>query len=319
MKIIRYNNSYNYIKKGSNTLNYIALGFFDGIHLGHQAILKLCVKEAKKVNAVSTAILFEPHPDKVVHCLKKYYLLTPLEERIKRIEQLNIQQVIIIDFNKKFLKITAENFIVNILIKKFNMGAVFTGYNYHFGFKKKGDAELIKKLGNEYNFKQFIMEKKTINGNKKISSTIIKKMLKDGDIVNANKLLGYNYNISGKVIHGDKRGGSILSFPTANLDIHKEKLLPKNGVYIAYAKLKNKKYRALVNIGFRPTILQKEKNINVEVYIFNFHDEIYNEILCINLLKRLRDEKRFNTLNDLIIQIKNDKIMTEIFFENIEL
>ncbi|MDD2351998.1 MAG: riboflavin biosynthesis protein RibF [Candidatus Caldatribacteriota bacterium] len=317
MKIINYsdNNNYKIIEKGK--LNYIALGFFDGIHLGHQTILKLCVDEAQKVNAVSTAILFEPHPDKVIHGLKKYYLLTPLEERIKKIENLNVQQIIVINFNNKFQKITAENFIVNILLKKFNMGAVFVGYNYHFGFKKRGNTELIKKYGYDYNYKTYIINKKTINGFYNISSTIIKKLLKEGDIESANKLLGYHYEIIGKVVHGDKRGSTALSFPTANLEINDEKLLPKNGVYVAFATFGDKKYRSLVNIGFRPTIKQKNKNISVEVFIFDFCDEIYNDILSINLLKRIRSEKCLASLNDLASQIEKDKIKAELYFKNI--
>jgi len=317
MKTIKNNHTYKKIKYGidnDDLKNYIALGFFDGIHLGHQALLKWCIKEAKLANATSTAILFDEHPEKVIKNYNNFHLLTTLKERIRRIRELGLQQIIIINFNDQFQKITAENFIIEILLKKFNMNAVFVGYNYSFGFQKKGDIKLIKELSNYYHFKSFIMKPETINEKQKISTTIIKENLIKGNIEKANKLLGYPYELNGEVVHGDKRGSTVLSFPTANLHLAKEKLIPKNGVYIAFVYSGGKKYNGLVNIGFKPTFRKKKDDTSVEIYIFNFCNDIYNKKISISLLKRIRDEKRFTDAGDLATQIKKDKIIAEKYF-----
>ena len=317
MKIVksRYNHKkvYQNINE-KNLFTYIALGFFDGVHLGHQALLKLCVEKAEEAHALSTVILFDPHPEKVIHRLNYFPLLTPLKERIKQIKKVGIQQIIIINFTYEFQKINAENFITQILIKKFNMGAVFVGYNYHFGFQKKGDTVLIERLSLHYNFKSYIMDPTLLNGKKKISSTIIKEQFKKGNIEKANQMLGYHYQLTGKVIHGDKRGNAILSYPTANLAVPREKLLPKNGVYIAFVSFEGKRYRGLANIGYKPTFGQKQKEISVEIYIFDFSNDIYNKRISISLLKKIRDEKIFANAGDLVLQIKKDKIFADIFF-----
>lgn len=305
--------------KGEKVLRYIALGFFDGVHLGHQALLKLCVEEAIKDHAISTVILFEPHPEKVIHEIKDFYLLTPIQERIKRIKQAGIQEIIVIDFNKPFQKITAENFMTNVLIEQLNMGAVFVGYNYHFGYQKKGDAHLIKKLSQVHHFKSHILEPVRLNKGQKISSTIIKDYIRSGDIEKANRLLGYYYQLSGKVIHGEKRGKSVLSFPTANIDVHKDKLLPKNGVYVALSVFRGKKYQGLVNIGTKPTFGEKRGKPSIEMYIFDFHNSIYNVPITILLLKKVREEIGFNHFIELKEQIRKDKWVAQKFFKNINL
>ena len=317
MKTIKDNHTYKKIKysiDNDNLKNYIALGFFDGIHLGHQALLNWCVKEAKLANATSTAILFDEHPEKVIKNYNNFHLLTTLKERIRRIRELGLQQIIIINFNDEFQKITPENFIVEILLKKLNMSAVFVGYNYNFGFQKKGDIKLIKKLSDYYNFKSYVLKPETLEEKQKISTTIIKENLIEGNIEKANKLLGYPYELNGKVIHGDNRGSTVLSFPTANLALAKEKLLPKNGVYIAFAYSGGKKYNGLVNIGFRPTFKKQKDDTSVEIYIFDFCDDIYNKKISISLLKRIRDEKRFTDARDLATQITKDKIIAEKYF-----
>lgn len=318
MRIIRSGNHPKNVYQnmnGANPLTYIALGFFDGVHLGHQALLRLCVEEAKADHAVSTVILFDPHPEKVIHKLNHFYLLTPLKERIQRIRRLGIQQIIIIDFTDEFQKISAENFIIQMLLNQFNMGAVFVGYNYHFGFQKKGDTNLLKKLSLHYPFQSYIMDPKRLNGKQRISSTIIKEQLKKGNIEKANQLLGYYYQLTGKVIHGEHRGKAILSFPTANLAITQEKLLPENGVYIALAHFKGKRYQGLVNIGHKPTFGYNQNRASIEVYIFGFNEDIYNKKISISLLKKIRDEKKFKDSGDLALQIKKDKNIADIFFQ----
>jgi riboflavin kinase / FMN adenylyltransferase len=305
--------------EGQNMLTYIALGFFDGVHLGHQTLLNYCIEKAKEDHALSTVILFNPHPAKVVHRLEHFFLLTTLSERIKKIRQIGIQKVITIHFTDDFQKISAENFVKKILLEKFNMGAVFVGFNYHFGYQKKGDINLLDKLANLNNFKLYTIGPKKLNGNRKISSTIIKEQLKEGNIEKANKLLGYFYQLKGKVIYGDKRGNKILSSPTANLDIPKEKLLPKNGVYIAFTCYDGKQYQSLINVGTKPTFAPKQSWISVEIYIFNFNDNLYGKEISVSLLRRIRDEKIFPDSKELAQQIKKDKLIANDLFRQLDL
>lgn len=309
------------IQNKENLLSYISLGFFDGVHLGHQTLLKYCVEKAKNEQALSTALLLDPHPEKIVNNSKGLALLTTLPERINRIKYLGVQQVIVVNFNYEFQKISAEDFIKKILLDKFHMGAVFVGYNYRFGYQKKGDINLIKKASQLYNFKCHVLEPVKIDDEQIISSTIIKEQLKKGDMVKANQLLGYFYQINGQVIHGDKRGKKILSFPTANISVPGEKLLPQNGVYIALIKTKkNRVYKGLVNIGIRPTFEYKNgsrvsSNTSVEVNIFDFDSDVYNKNISISLLKKIRDEKKFSDVEKLTEQIKKDKEVAESFFK----
>ncbi len=317
MKILKKRNcqniSKNIVKEKSAT--YISLGFFDGVHLGHQALLNSCLDKAKESHAISTVILFDPHPEKVIRQLKYFPLLTPLPEKIQKIKQVGIQQIIVIDFTDEFQKISPEDFIIEILLKKFNMRAVFVGYNYHFGYQKKGNTNLIKELSCIYQFQSHIISPIKLNGGQKISSTIIKEYILKGEIEKANQLLGYSYQLTGKVIHGEKRGKSVLSLPTANIDIEKEKLLPKRGVYIALANIEGKKYRGLVNVGIKPTFLESQQNTSVEIYMFDFDDNIYGKKMSILLLKRIRDEKKFNNIGDLTRQIEKDKIIANDYFQ----
>ncbi len=320
MEYISYN-----LLKDSNLFNsrktpyYIALGYFDGVHLGHQAILKLCVEKAKEDNVTSSVILLEPHPEIILNKAGNFSLLTTLEERVRHIKKLGIEKVYVLNFSEKVKKISAENFIKEILLNKLHMGAVFVGYDYHFGYQKKGDPDLIKSLADKYNFKFFILEPIKTDDGSIISSTIIKKLLEEGEIERANQLLGYCYNISGEVIHGYKRGKNILSFPTANIKIIPEKLLPKNGVYIALIKVEGKKQQGLVNIGLRPTFqdgkVHMKTDLSVEAHIFNYGIDIYSKNITIFLLKRIRDEIKFNDTESLTQQIRKDGLTADIFFK----
>ncbi|MDD3538565.1 MAG: bifunctional riboflavin kinase/FAD synthetase [Atribacterota bacterium] len=321
MKTLQY--KYYYKKNSQNKEklpSYIALGFFDGVHLGHQALLKYCVALAKTEQALSTALLLDPHPQTIVNHSNNLAFLTTLPERVSRIKYLGVQQIIVINFTYEFQKISAEDFIKKILLDQFHMGAVFVGYNYHFGYQKKGDINIIKRASQRYNFKCYVLEPVKINGEQIISSTAIKEQLKKGDIVKANQLLGYFYQINGKVIHGDKRGKKILSFPTANIKVPAEKMLPQNGVYIALITIKKQTYKGLVNIGVKPTFEHKigrgiSSDTSVEVNIFDFEGDIYNRNISISLLKKIRDEKRFTDVENLSEQIKKDKKIAESFFK----
>lgn len=308
------------IEKYEKNSSYIALGFFDGVHLGHQLLLKKCVEEAKKANAVSTVVLLEPHPVKLINNINNFSLLTTLTERIKLIRNIGIEQVIVLKFNEELKKISAEDFILEILLKKFNMGAVFVGYNYHFGYQKKGDSKLLELLSEKYNFRNYILEPVKTNEGITISSTAIKSFLRKGQIAEANRLLGYSYQISGVVIHGDQRGRGVLSFPTVNLNISKDKLIPQNGVYIAFITAKGRNYQGLVNIGIRPTFHEiADSEVSkplLEAHIFNFDQDIYQKKVIVSLLKKIRDEKKYHSSEELAQQIAQDKLTAEVFFRD---
>ncbi|MBN2395671.1 MAG: bifunctional riboflavin kinase/FAD synthetase [Candidatus Atribacteria bacterium] len=306
-----------YHKTDKDMKTFVALGFFDGVHLGHQLLIHDCIKKADQDQAISTVILLEPHPEKVVRPLKDFLLLTTLEERIQRIKQLGIGQIVIIHFEKRFQRINAEYFVTDILLKQFNMGAVFVGNNYHFGYQKRGDAKLLEKLGQLHHFKTYVLDLKRMNGNQEISSTVIKEELRRGNIEKANKLLGYHYQISGEVIHGDHRGNRVLSLPTANILFSKDKLIPKNGVYLAFAEIEEKRYRGLLSIGYNPTFMEKDCSLSVEMNLFDFKGDLYGKKMSISLIQRIRDEIKFPNSESLILQIKKDKVIARKLFEQV--
>lgn len=303
-----------------NKLSYIALGFFDGVHLGHQSILSLCVDMAKKDNAVSSVILLDPHPKIIANKIDNLYFLTTLEEKVRHIKDLGINKVYVLNFSEKLKKVSGEDFIKKVLLNKFHMGAVFVGYNYHFGYQKKGDINLIKLLAKNYNFKHFILEPVKTDDGTIISSTLIRKLIREGDLEKANRMLGYPYYIGGEVVHGHKRGKNILSFPTANIKFPSEKLLPKNGVYVALVEIDGIKYQGLVNIGFRPTfqneMISIREEISVEAHIFNYEIDIYKKKIRAFLLKRIRDEQKFVDTTSLTQQIRKDELVAHVFFKN---
>ncbi len=319
MEYVSYNNLVrDDLSNNDNLSTYIALGFFDGVHLGHQALFKLCTDKAKSSNSISAAVLLDPHPETIVNNIDNFSLLTTLEEKIKQIKSCGIERIYVLNFSEELKRINGEDFVKEILLEKFHMSAVFVGYNYHFGYQKKGDINLIKLLSEKYNFKYYILEPIRTDDGQIISSTFIKELLKKGDIEKANQLLGYSYQISGRVIHGDKRGGEILSFNTANVEVTGKKLLPQNGVYIALVEIEGNKLPALANIGVKPTFQDKLSNksntISLEAHIFNFKKDIYYQNVTVSLLKRLRDEKRFTDARKLAQQIRKDKLSADIFF-----
>ena len=242
-----------------------------------------------------------------------------MRERKERIKRLGVQQIITIDFTGDFQKISAEDFVKGLLLKRFSMGAVFVGYNYRFGYQKKGDIALLQELARKYKFQLYTIGPKKLDGSVKISSTIIKEKLKEGNIEEANQLLGYFYQLRGKVIHGEGRGNKILSFPTANLDMPKEKLVPRNGVYVAFACFDGRKYQSLVNIGIRPTFEKVQQKVFVEVHLFNFDARIYGNQLSVSLISRIRDENRFSDYEELSQQIKKDKWLAAKLFKQYEI
>ena len=299
MEIIRY--SKNIILP--NKKRYIALGVFDGVHLGHQKLIKLTVDKAKKNDGISIVVTFDPHPDIIINPESNVFLLTTLEERINLIEDSDVDVFLIIKFNKTMSKMSPEDFISKILVDSLQVKELFVGFNYKFGFQGRGNIDILREYSKFYKFKTNILKPMIVN-NTIISSTKIKDYIELGEIEKAIKLLGHDITISGRVISGKGRGRELLNFATANIETPSDKILPVNGVYLVEIEIDNKKYYGLMNIGVKPTFKETERT--TEVHIINFNKKIYNKKVVVNILQKIREEKYFKHPSLLKKQIEDD-------------
>lgn len=285
----------------------VTLGNFDGVHLGHQTIFEKVREEAQKINGEAVVITFEPHPLKVLFPQTCPPLLTPLKKKMMLIEKSGIETVLCIEFNLAFSRISPFDFVKNVLVQKLNVIKIIVGYNYHFGRKQKGDVEILKKVSHLFHIEVEVMEPLKI-GSDTVSSSRIRELIKEGKIEEASKFLGRDYPVIGKVVQGAKRGQT-LGFPTANLEISEE-LYPKKGVYAVEVVWNQRCLHGLANVGMNPTFLPAQAReggpLSLEVYILNFHHDLYGEEIQINFKKRIRDEIRFSSPSQLIEQIKKD-------------
>ena len=302
------------IEKSKNTV--VTIGTFDGVHRGHRKILDELIRISKEENSRNFVITFEPHPRTVVSQNFDIRLLTTLEEKKEIFRLYGIENLMVINFTKEFSKLTSEEFIRKFICNKIGARHVVIGYDHKFGRNRDGNESTLRNLGEKLGFDVTQVPPITENG-VIISSTLIRNLLMDGKIEEANNYLGRNYSLSGKVVHGAGRGIS-LGFPTANLQPDsKQKLIPANGVYAVSVKLENKVYFGVMNIGFRPTFNQTPHAIT-EVHILDFNKNIYSENIEVQFVKRLRDEKKFGSKEQLVQQIENDiKRTKEIFKEKV--
>jgi len=309
MEIIRYSKNIILPKKD----RYVALGVFDGVHLGHQKLIKLTVDKAKKNDGISIVVTFDPHPDIIINPENNVFLLTTLEERISLIKDTDVDVFLIIKFNKMMSKMSPEGFISKILVDSLQVKEIFVGFNYKFGFRGKGNPDILREYGKIYKFKTHILEPIIVN-NTIISSTRIKDYIKSGEIGKAKKLLGHDITISGRVISGKGRGRKLLNFATANIETPSDKILPVNGVYLVEIKIDNEKYYGLMNIGVKPTFKETERTI--EIHIINFNKKIYNKKVVVNILQKIREEKYFSNTDLLKKQIENDILIAHKMISN---
>lgn len=280
-----------------------AIGNFDGVHLGHQLILKKLKKEATLYKLPSVLLSFFPHPLKVLFPKKDIKLICTWEQKHREIQKHSIDYLIEIPFDENFAKISAEEFVVEILLKKLNLKKVIVGRNFNFGYKKSGNTNLLKKLGKKYGFSISIIKPLNYKGNN-ISSTNIRNLLFKGKIEQANEMLGRFYSIKGKVIEGMGRGKNI-GIPTINLKYYNDLLL-NEGIYSGYTIIgKNKKkHISAISIGKNPTFDGKE--ISIEVNLIDFDKDIYGEEVEIYFFSKLREQKKFKNVEELVINIKKD-------------
>jgi len=292
---------------------YIALGVFDGVHLGHQKLIKQTVNKAKKNDGISIVVTFDPHPDKIINPESNVFLLTTLEERIRLIKESDVDIFLIIKFNNKMSKMLPEDFISKILVDSLQVKELFVGFNYKFGFQGKGNTDVLRGYSKFYKFKTNILKPIT-EDHTIISSTIIKKYIRSGEIEKAKKLLGHDITISGKIVSGKDRGRKLLSFATANIETPPDKLILVNGVYLVEINIDNRKYHGLMNIGVKPTFRETERTI--EVHIINFNKKIYNKKVVVNILQKIREEKYFKHPDLLKKQIEDDILVAHKMINN---
>jgi riboflavin kinase/FMN adenylyltransferase len=289
----------------------VTIGNFDGIHLGHQDIFQKLIKEAEKEHRKTIIITFDPHPQKVLHPEKRpFFLLTPLDEKLKLIEQFGIDAVVLITFSMEFAKTTAEEFVRNILWDKLHIKKLYVGYDYVFGRGKGGNAESLKTYGKELGFE--VEEIGAVKNSELIvSSTKIRLSILNGDVSLAAKLLGRPYNVYGNVVQGYRRGTDI-GYPTANIE--SEKVIPDCGVYAIMATIEGQKYQGVLNIGFNPTF--DNDQLSTEVYLLDFQNNIYGKNIEIFFIDRLRDEMKFENSGKLAEQIKKDVEQAQKILQN---
>ena len=291
------------LPKFKNTV--ITIGTFDGVHKGHQKILKRITDIAQSINGESILITFYPHPRFVLQPGNKdLKLLNTLDEKISLLENFGLDNLVVTPFSKGFSQMPALTYIKDFLVENFQPNTIVIGYDHHFGFNRSGDIDLLKEYQKVFQFQVEQISKETIE-DIAISSTKIRKALLAGDIETSTHLLGHPYQLSGYVIKGEQIGRT-LGFPTANIQLTVNyKLIPKTGVYAVMIHIQGENYKGMLNIGFRPTVEGNSKTI--EVNIFDFNKNIYGEEISITLVKRLRDEKKFKNLETLKKQITSDK------------
>ena len=297
---------YNNINEFSSTDNTIlTIGTFDGVHLGHQKVLERLTKTAIENNLKSTVLTFFPHPRTILNPDKPLKLINSVKERTELLNRSKVDNLIIHPFDKNFSELDPEKYVVEILVKKLKAKIILIGYDHKFGKNRTADITDLKIYGKKYGFKVIEIKAKEIS-NIAISSTKIRKAISEGNISTVKKYLGYDFSLSGKIVHG-KSIGRTLGFPTANIEVKEEyKLLPKNGVYLIQSVINHNKYFGMMNIGIKPTI--KESSKTIEVNFFDFDGDLYHKNIEVNIKKFIRDEIKFDSLELLKSQILKDKI-----------
>lgn len=279
----------------------LALGNFDGIHLGHREIFKKAIERAADINGLSVAFTFDPHPVKVLAPEKYLPLITPLEKKIKLMEEMGLSAVVCAEFNLDFANLHPRRFVKDILVDRIGAKEVVVGFNYSFGKGREGGIELLRQMGEDYGFKTHVVESVKVEG-VSVSSSKVREAIWAGKVRLASLFLGRPYGMEGMVVPGRKRGKT-LGFPTANIET-KGELFPKSGVYAAAVVLKGKKYNSVANVGRHPTF--PGDPFTVEAHIFDFDSEIYGEQVELLFIDRIRDETAFPSPDALVEQIRRD-------------
>jgi riboflavin kinase/FMN adenylyltransferase len=299
LKIIQSITAFN-----SSEKTIVTIGTFDGIHVGHQKILKNLIRTANNEGKKSVLLTFFPHPRMVLQKENKILLLNTIKEKSGLLEKMGLDYLIIHPFSREFSRLTALDFVRDILVNKLNTSRLIIGYDHHFGKNREGNIHQLKEYSLLYDFKVEEIPAQDID-DVSVSSTKIRTALKDGNLKTANNYLGYHYMLNGTVVSGKKLGGTI-GFPTANIEIKEPyKLIPKTGVYIIRTYINTILYTGMMNIGFNPTVLGKHQTI--EAHLFDFNEDLYGKEITIEFIYFLREEHKFESVEELVIQLNIDK------------
>lgn len=283
----------------------LTVGTFDGVHLGHRKIINEMIYQSVENNCRNLLITFDPHPQIVLAKNNSIKILTTLEQKLEYLNNLSVQNVLVINFTKQFSQIDFKTFVEEYFVNRIGVHTVVVGSDHHFGKNREGNPDTLRELGKIFDFNVIKVDPLIFDGFK-ISSTRIRKALIEGKIEFANKMLGKKYEIRGKVVKGNQRGATI-GFPTANIEMgNKDILIPPRGVYFVEVDVAEKNYFGMMNVGFRPTFNNTSELI-IEVHIFYFNDNIYDKPITVRFIDRLRDEKKFNSIDELKQQLQIDK------------
>tara|TARA_B110000003_G_scaffold2694_1_gene2866 strand:+ start:5611 stop:6546 length:936 start_codon:yes stop_codon:yes gene_type:complete len=308
LKIIQSITGFNSFEK-----TIVTIGTFDGIHIGHQKILNNLIRTAKKERKKSVLLTFFPHPRMILQKELSVLLLNTIDEKSSLLKSMGLDYLIIHPFSKDFSRLSALDFVRDILVNKLNTSKLVIGYDHHFGKNREGNIDQLREYSLLYDFEVEEIPSQDIN-DVSVSSTKIRNALKEGSLKTANNFLGYHYMLNGTVVNGKKLGGKI-GFPTANIAIQEDyKLIPKTGVYIIKTVIHNNLFYGMMNIGFNPTVEGRHQTI--EAHLFNFNDTLYGKKIAVELLYFLRDEKKFDSVDDLIVQLSLDKKSAISFIKN---
>ena len=289
----------------------LTLGVFDGLHLGHQLVMRTVFERAHELNAVPTVITFDPHPRAVVHPESAPPLLQTLDQKVEGFGVLGIQQTIVVRFTEEFSKISARDFLRDVVKERLQAKEVYLGKGFAFGHNREGNIDLLTRVGSELGFVAGEVPEICLRG-RRVSSSRIRELLAQGKVNLARRMLGRPYGVEGLVERGAERGRQ-LGFPTANLHPH-NRVIPRNGVYVTGTLIEGQWHRSVTNLGVRPTF-GVEKEPSVETFVMNWEGDLYGDVVRVRFLRRLRDERKFGSIEELKAQIEKDVARAQSYFE----
>jgi riboflavin kinase/FMN adenylyltransferase len=290
----------------------LTLGVFDGLHLGHQLIIKTVVERARAAGAVPTAITFEPHPRAVLHPESAPPLLQTFDQKIEALGALGIEQTIVIHFNQQFSQIRAEDFLREVVVKRLHAKEVYLGRGFFFGHNREGNIDLLRSVSEQLGFFADEVPEVRLRG-RRIGSTRIRELLLQGQVNLARRMLGRPYGVEGPVVRGAERGAQ-LGFPTANVQPH-NRVVPRGGVYVTATLIEGQWRRSVTNIGTRPTFADGATT-SVETHVMNWSGDLYGDVVRVRFLHRLRAEKKFSSIEELTKQIERDVARAGDYFKH---
>ena len=289
----------------------LTLGVFDGLHLGHQLIMRTVVERARAIGAVPTVITFDPHPRAVLHPESAPPLLQTFDQKIEALAVLGIEQAIVVRFTRQFSELAAEDFLTDVINDRLHAREVYLGKGFAFGHNREGNIELLKRVGGDLGFVAGEVPEVSLRG-RRVSSSKIRELLSRGKVNIARRMLGRPYGVEGRVAHGVERG-HVLGFPTANLH-PQNRVIPRNGVYVTGTLINGEWRKSVTNVGLRPTF-GSESEPSVETFVMDWEGDLYGDVVRVRFLHRLRDERKFSSVDELKTQIGRDVERAGSFFE----